>query len=44
MELSFLSGIDPGPLALWASMFASADPSGRISTVEATLKDRRGPY
>ena len=22
MELSFLSGIDPGPLALWASMFA----------------------
>ena len=44
MELSFLSGIDPGPLALWASMFAGGDPSGRISTVEAALKSRRGPY
>ena len=44
MELSFLSGIDPGPLALWAGMFAGGDPAGRIATVEAALKSRRGPY
>jgi len=44
MGLSFLAGIDPGPLALWASMFAGGDPAGRISTVEAALKSRRGPY
>jgi len=38
------AGIDPGPLVLWASMFAAGDPAGRISTVEAALKSRRGPY
>ena len=44
MGLPFLAGIDPGPLALWASMFAAGDPAGRISTVEAALKSRRGLY
>jgi ubiquinone biosynthesis protein len=44
MGLSFLSGIDPGPLALWAAMFAEADPASRIPTVEAALKSRRGAY
>jgi ubiquinone biosynthesis protein len=44
MELPFLSGIDPGPLALWAGMFVGGDPAGRISTVKAALQSRRGPY
>jgi ubiquinone biosynthesis protein len=43
MGLSLL-GIDPGPLALWAGMFAAADPAARIPTVEAALKSRRGRY
>ena len=44
MGLSFLAGIDPGPLALWASLSAGGDSAGRISTVEAALKGRRGAY
>jgi predicted unusual protein kinase regulating ubiquinone biosynthesis (AarF/ABC1/UbiB family) len=44
MELSFLAGIDPGPLAMWAKMFAGSDPSARIDTVETALKGTRGPY
>ncbi|MGO9255292.1 MAG: AarF/UbiB family protein [Bryobacteraceae bacterium] len=48
MGLTFLSGInagiDPGPLALWAGMFAAGDPAGRISTVETALQGGRGRY
>jgi ubiquinone biosynthesis protein len=44
MGLPFLAGIDPGPLALWAGVFAGADPAGRIPTVEAALKSPRGPW
>src|SRR5664279_63325 len=44
MGLSFLAGINPGPLALWAGMLAGSDSAGRISTVEAALKSRRGPF
>src|ERR1035437_2350122 len=44
MGLSFLAGIDPGPLALWASLSAGGDSAGRICTVEAALKGRRGAY
>jgi ubiquinone biosynthesis protein len=44
MGLSLLAGIDPGPLALWAGMFAGSDPAARISTVEAELGSRRGAY
>lgn len=44
MGLSFPSGIDIGPLALWAGIFAGGDPASRVSTVEAALKSRRGCY
>src|SRR5260370_5234182 len=44
MGLSFLSGIDPGPLASWASMFAGGAAAGRIATVEAARKSRGGRY
>src|ERR1035441_3200102 len=44
MGLTFPAGIDPGPLALWASVIAGADSAGRIATVEAALKSQRGPY
>jgi ubiquinone biosynthesis protein len=44
MGVSFLPGVDLGPLALWANMFAAGDSPGRISTVEAALKSQRGPY
>ena len=37
-------GIDPGPLALWATLFTGNDPSTRAATVEAALKSRRGRY
>ena len=43
-NVSFLSGIDPGPLALWASLFAAIDPAARTATVEAALNSRRGRY
>jgi ubiquinone biosynthesis protein len=37
-------GFDPGPLALWAGIFAQATPAGRISAVEGALRGRRGRY
>ena len=37
-------GIDPGPLAVWAGMFASSEPETRLSTVEAALAGGRGRY
>src|ERR1022692_4380270 len=43
MGMSFLAGIDAGPLALWASMLGG-DPAGRLATVEAALKGPRGAY
>ena len=44
MALSFLAEVDPGPLALWASVFAAGNPAERIATVEAALKSKRGAY
>src|ERR1017187_4360583 len=44
MGLSFLAEIDPGPLALWASMFGGGNSTERIATVEAALKSKRGAY
>jgi len=41
---SSLAGIDPGPLALWASVVAGGDSAARIATVEAALQGSRGPY
>ena len=43
-NVSFFSGIDPGPLALWATLFAGNDPSTGAATVEAALKSGRGRY
>jgi ubiquinone biosynthesis protein len=40
----FLSGVDPGPLALWASVFANIDPAARVATVAAALRSPRGRY
>src|SRR5664279_4521224 len=37
-------GIDAGPLALWAAMFAASDAASRIPTVESALRGRRGRY
>jgi hypothetical protein len=34
MGSSLLAGIDPGPLALWASVVAGGDSASRIATVE----------
>src|ERR1039458_563596 len=44
MGLSFLAEIDPGPLALWASMFGGGNSTERIATAEAALKSKRGAY
>src|ERR1035441_963282 len=44
MGLSFLAEIDPGPLALWASVVAGSNPAERIATVEAALRTQRGAY
>src|ERR1017187_8097931 len=44
MGLSFLAEIDPGPLALWASMVGGGNSTERIATVEAALKSKRGAY
>jgi len=44
MGLTFLPGVDLGPLALWANMFAAGDSAARVSTVEAALQSERGPY
>jgi ubiquinone biosynthesis protein len=41
---SLPDGIDAGPLALWACLFAGGDPSVRIPMVEAALESRRGRY
>ena len=38
------AGIDPGPLALWAGLFAAGDPAARIPTVEAALGGASGRY
>jgi ubiquinone biosynthesis protein len=42
--MSLLAGIDPGPLTLWAGMFAGFDPATRVATVEAALASPRGAY
>ena len=44
MGSSLLAGIDPGPLALWASVAAGGDSAARIATVEGALRSSRGPY
>jgi len=44
MGSSLLAGIDPGPLALWASVVAGGDSASRIATVEAALESSRGAY
>ena len=43
-NISFLAGIDPGPLALWATLFTGIDPAARAAIVEAALKSGRGRY
>src|SRR4051794_13994497 len=44
MGSSLPPGIDPGPLALWASVVAGTDSAARIVTVEDALEGSRGPY
>jgi ubiquinone biosynthesis protein len=43
-DISFLAGIDPGPLALWATLFTGIDPAARVAIVEGALKSGRGRY
>jgi len=44
MGMSFLAGIDPGPLALWSNLLSTGDSAGRVRIVETALRSRRGPY
>jgi len=48
MDLRFVPGsgaaADPGPLAVWASLFAGGDREGRIEIVEAALESGQGRY
>jgi ubiquinone biosynthesis protein len=44
MGSSLPPGIDPGPLALWASVVAGSDSAARIATVEDALESSRGAY